>query len=170
MVAIGNGSGLQIQNTSSTFLQTPHSKLLLTRVLHCPHATANLLSINHFCLDNDCFFILTGTHFLIKANMTGKTILEGPSVNGLYPINLQSCFFNKANSYIALLGVSASFDTWHAWLGHASSAVVSRVLRTTHLPVSSRPNKNSVVNPVSMKNPSNCHLLPPLGLQHHPWS
>lgn len=117
---------------------------LVTRVLHCPHVAANLLSINHFCLDNDCFFILTGTHFLIKANLMGKTILEGPSVNGLYPINLQSCSFNKANSRIALLGVSASFDTWHARLGHASFAVVSRVLWTTHLPVSSRPNKNSV--------------------------
>jgi transposase InsO family protein len=143
-VAVGNGSGLQIQNTGSTFLQTPHSKLLLTRVLHCPQAAANLLSINRFCLDNDCFFILTGTYFLIKANRTGKTILKGPSVNGLYPINLQSCPLNKSNSCIALLGVSASFDIWHARLGHASSAVVSRVLRTSQLPVSSHPNKNSV--------------------------
>jgi transposase InsO family protein len=40
--------------------------------------------------------------------------------------------------------VSASFDTWHARLGHIAPVVVSRVLRTTHLPVSSRPNKHSV--------------------------
>lgn len=40
--------------------------------------------------------------------------------------------------------MSTSFDTWHPRLGHASSAVVSRVLRTTNLSVSSRPNKNSV--------------------------
>jgi hypothetical protein len=77
-----------IINTGFTFLRTPHSKFLLTRVLHCPNVAANLLSINRFCLDNDCFFILTGTHFLIKANLTSKTILEGPSINDLYTINL----------------------------------------------------------------------------------
>jgi hypothetical protein len=71
-VAVGNGSGLQIQNTGSTFFQTPHSKLLFTRVLHCPHVVVNLLSINRFCLDNDCFFILIGTHFLIKAKSDGQ--------------------------------------------------------------------------------------------------
>jgi len=169
-VAVGNGSGLQIHNTSSTFLQTPHSKLLLTHVLHCPHAATNLLSINRFCLDNDCFFILTGTHFLIKANLTGKTILEEPSVNGLYPINLQSCSFNKATSCIALLGVSVSFDTWHARLGHALSAVVSCVLRTTHLQSLLVQIKPQYVNSVSMENPSSCHLLTPLRLPHHPWS
>jgi hypothetical protein len=93
-VAVGNWSGLQIQNTGSTFLRTPHSKFLLTRVLHCPNVAANLLSINRFCIDNNCFFILTGTHFLIKANLTGKTIIEGPSINGLYPTNLRSCSLN----------------------------------------------------------------------------
>jgi histidinol-phosphate/aromatic aminotransferase/cobyric acid decarboxylase-like protein len=110
-VAVGNGSSLQIQNTGSTFLRTPHSNFLLTRVFHCPNVAANLLSINRFCLDNDCFFILTGTHFLIKANPTGQTILEGPRVNGHYLINPQHCSSNKASIWVALLGVSAFFDT-----------------------------------------------------------
>jgi transposase InsO family protein len=143
-VAVGNGSGLQIQNTGSTLLHTPQSKFLLTRVLHCPNVAANLLSINRFCIDNDCFFILTGSNFFIKDNQTGKTLLDGPSINGLYPIKLQNCSLNKTRSCVAFLGVSASFDIWHARLGHASSPIVSRVLNSNHLPVSSSPNKKSI--------------------------
>jgi hypothetical protein len=63
-VAVDNGSGLQIQNTGSTLLRTPQSKFLLTHVLHCPNVAANLLSIDRFCIDNDCFFILTSSNFL----------------------------------------------------------------------------------------------------------
>jgi transposase InsO family protein len=143
-VAVGNGSGLQIQNTGSTLLHTPQSKFLLTCVLHCPNVAANLLSINRFCIDNDCFFILTGSNFFIKDNQTGKTLLDGPSINGLYPIKLQNCSLNKTRSCVAFLGVSASFDIWHARLGHASSPIVSRVLNSNHLPVSSSPNKKSI--------------------------
>ncbi|RVX16244.1 putative mitochondrial protein [Vitis vinifera] len=59
-VAIGNGQGLSIAHTGTTIFHTPEAKLNLKRVLHCPQASANLLSINQFCLDNNCLFILTG--------------------------------------------------------------------------------------------------------------
>jgi hypothetical protein len=42
----------------------------MRRIFLCPQAIANLLSINQFCKDNDCFFILTGSHFFIKDNQT----------------------------------------------------------------------------------------------------
>lgn len=58
-VAVGNGSGLRIHNTGSLQLHTPNSTLHLHNVLHCPKAFVNLLSINKFCRDNSCFFILT---------------------------------------------------------------------------------------------------------------
>jgi hypothetical protein len=44
-VTVGNGGGLQISNTGSTLIQTPTSTLHLNNVLHCPLASANLLSI-----------------------------------------------------------------------------------------------------------------------------
>ena len=44
----------------------------------------------------------------------GKTIHEGLSVNGLYPINLQKCSLSHVHYAVAFLGVSTSFDTWHA--------------------------------------------------------
>jgi hypothetical protein len=84
-VVVGNGSGLPIQNTGSSIIQTANNKFLLKRVLHCLDVAANLLSINRFSLDNDCYFILTGSQFLINDFWTGRLLLEGPSINGLYP-------------------------------------------------------------------------------------
>jgi hypothetical protein len=71
-VAVGNGSGLQIQHTGSTLLRTPQTKFLLTRVLHCPNVAANLLSINRFCLDNNCFFYLNRFSFFYKGQSNGQ--------------------------------------------------------------------------------------------------
>lgn len=44
-VTVGNGGGLQIANTSSSLITTPSSQFFLHKFLHCPNATANLLSI-----------------------------------------------------------------------------------------------------------------------------
>jgi hypothetical protein len=134
-VAIGNGSRLPIHNTGSFTLQTPSSSFHFNRVLHCPTAMAKLLSINQFCLDNDCFFILTGSHYFVKDNKTGMTLLEGQSEGGLYPIHLNKYVVNKCRAHIALFGVKTSLDVWHARLGHPSSQVTKRVVSNFQLPV-----------------------------------
>lgn len=100
-VVVGNGSGLSIQNTGSLLLHTPSSSF---------NVNANLLSINQFCLDNDCFFILTSSHYFIKDNKTGKTLLEGHSEGGLYPIYMNKNFVNKCNARVALFGVKTSLN------------------------------------------------------------
>jgi hypothetical protein len=68
---------------------TPNSSFNLSNVLHCPQAYANLLSINQFCRDNNCFFfLLNGSHYFVKDNLTGITLLEGRSQGGLYLLHL----------------------------------------------------------------------------------
>jgi hypothetical protein len=67
-VRVGNGLGLVIKNTGTSFLHSQNSKFLLCNVLHCPKVVANLLSINKFRLDNDCLFELTGYDFIVKNN------------------------------------------------------------------------------------------------------
>jgi hypothetical protein len=47
-VTVGNGSGLQTQNISSSSFQFGPSGFHLNKILHCPQATSNLISINHF--------------------------------------------------------------------------------------------------------------------------
>jgi hypothetical protein len=39
-------------------------------------------------------FILTGSHYFIKENCIGLTLLEGRSEGGLYPLHLHSFLVN----------------------------------------------------------------------------
>lgn len=56
-VAVGNGTGLAIENTGSSLLHRSNSSFKLQNILHCPQASANLLSIQKFCLDFLLFYI-----------------------------------------------------------------------------------------------------------------
>jgi hypothetical protein len=111
-VGVGNGTGLLIHNTGSSIVQSPHSasSKLLSQILHCPDASANLLSINKFCKDNKCWFALTDIDFTVKDNLTGKILLHGPSENGLYPIRLHSHSLNKTPG--SLLSLVSKPLTW----------------------------------------------------------
>jgi len=135
-VAVGNGAGLAIENTGSTTLSTLHYKFHLHNVLHCPTASANLLSIQKFCADNFCYFILTSTHFFIKDLKTHVTLLEGRSENGLYPIRLPRNSPKYLQAFSAMFGIKTSTLGWHFRLGHPRTDVVSRVIQEFQLPVS----------------------------------
>lgn len=67
-VQVGNGSGLVVKHTRNSTLTFDHASFKLKNVFHCPNASTNLLSINQLCLDNDCYFVLTGTDFCVKDN------------------------------------------------------------------------------------------------------
>lgn len=56
-VAVGNGSNLLIDKSGSTLVHSSDfdSDFQLNNVLHCPQASAKLLSVQRFCADNDCF-------------------------------------------------------------------------------------------------------------------
>jgi len=88
-VAVGNGNGLQIQNIGSSSFQTPNSNSIvhLNNILHCPEVSANLLSINKFCKDNNCHFKLTDTYFLVKDNQTEEILLQGLCKDGVILCN-----------------------------------------------------------------------------------
>jgi len=83
---VGNGAGLVIKRTGPTSLQINKTNFHLSNILHYPHASSNLLSINKFCLDNNCYFILTSHDFTVKENQTNQTLLHEQVDNGLYPI------------------------------------------------------------------------------------
>jgi hypothetical protein len=65
-VTMGNGGGLQIANTSFSLITTSNNHFCLNNILHFPHASSNLLSIQKFCKDNHCYFTLTTNCLLIK--------------------------------------------------------------------------------------------------------
>ena len=77
---------IYITNNGSSMHATPKSKFLLTNILYCPSTSSNLLFIQHFCLDNNCYFILTVTRFFVKDLQTMEILLQGPSKASLYPM------------------------------------------------------------------------------------
>jgi hypothetical protein len=103
--------------------------------LHCPFASANLLSINKFCEDNKCWFALTYVDFTVKNNLTRTVMLHGPNENRLYPIRSQPYSHNKTRGFIALLGVKTTDMVWHQRLGHPSTSVLQHLFRHHHLPI-----------------------------------
>jgi hypothetical protein len=107
-VEVGNGSGLIIKHTRFSTLHTNHNSFQLNKVFHCPQAATNLLSINQLCLDNDCYFILTGMDFCVKENKTDRLLLHGLVEDGLYPINGNKNFINKFRCLTSKLGTKAT--------------------------------------------------------------
>jgi hypothetical protein len=138
-VAVGNGSGLTINNSGSTLVKSSNSisnsVFKLNNVLHCPKASTQLLSIQRFCKDNDCYFILTDSYFLVKDKHTKAILLAGKSENGLYPLRFQRSSLKAQHAAIALIGIRTSSLIWHYRLGHPAIDIVSRVVQSFHLPV-----------------------------------
>jgi hypothetical protein len=127
-VAVGNGAGLTIENTGSSTLHSSLSKFHLKQILHCPNASANLLSIQRFCQDNSCYFILTSYYFFVKDIRTPAILLEGKSKNELYPLQLKRNSLQRPYIFIAFLGIKTSSLGWHFRLWHPSYDMVSRVI------------------------------------------
>jgi len=135
-VSMGNGTGLTIENTGSSLVHSSHSSFKLNDILHCPQASANLLSIQKFCIDNSCYFILTSSHYFVKDLKTHTLLLEGKSENGLYPLRFGGKLLKSNKTFTALLGIKTTSLMWHFRLGHPSLEIVNRVVKDKHLPVS----------------------------------
>jgi hypothetical protein len=136
-VGVGNGSTLTIANSVSALLHSPKSDFHLHNVLHCPQAAANLISIQKLCLDNDCYFILTSTHYYVLNLQTHKILLEGESENGMYPLRSGKKTHQYNKDFTAMIGIRTSSLVWHFRLGHPSSEIVTRVVKDNKLPLSS---------------------------------
>lgn len=75
-VIVGDRVGLNIQNFGLSIVSSSKSQFLLKDILHCPKALINLISIKKFSSDNDCYFVLTSTFYLVKDNWRKATLLE----------------------------------------------------------------------------------------------
>jgi hypothetical protein len=142
-VAVGSGTSLSISNTGSSILYHSKISFKLNNILHCPTDVANLLSIEKFCVDNQCWFILTDSYFFVKENRTGQTLLQGPSRDGLYPI-LLSKEANKSRRFIAFIGISTSSVIWHRRLGHPAPHIINKLRQNAQLPILGAPSHQSL--------------------------
>lgn len=63
---VAHGTGLPINHISSTILSSNTTKFQLNDVLYCFNVSTNLLSVNKFSIDIDCYFIFLSRLFLCE--------------------------------------------------------------------------------------------------------
>jgi histone deacetylase 1/2 len=124
-VHTASGSGMAIDHVGHSVLHTPIRPIHLKNILHVPHTSKNLLSVNRLARDNHAFLEFHPDYFVIKEQATGRMLLKGPCEGGLYPLKSGS----KSQSNKEVLGVyKPTASVWHHRLGHASSHVVEQIL------------------------------------------
>uniref|UniRef100_A0A2N9FFA4 Reverse transcriptase Ty1/copia-type domain-containing protein n=1 Tax=Fagus sylvatica TaxID=28930 RepID=A0A2N9FFA4_FAGSY len=140
-IRVGNGTALPIHHIGTTQLTAPSTSFLLQNVLHVPTISNNLLSIQKFTSDTNTFLELHPNLFNVKDRVTRRTLLQGPSRNGLYPFPssvhrlIKSNVLNKrAASPHAFIGTRVSIPVWHSRLGHPAFRIVSRIVSRFGLP------------------------------------
>jgi hypothetical protein len=80
----------------------------------------------------------------VKDQATGRTVLHGPSRNGLYhfPLFVNKHHWSNKRSPTAFVGERVSHPQWHSRLGHPALRTVSRIISRFGLPVLPNSNKN----------------------------
>lgn len=153
---VGNGESLPILHIGSTKIYSPHKTFTLSNILHVPQLKRNLLSVQKFCHDNNVFFEFHSTFFAVKDTFTRKTLLTGPSDNGLYSLRLP---LSHPVHRVAFSAIRASSDTWHRRLGHPHPDLLKSMLFNFSLPVSNK-SLSASCNSCHMGKSSKLHLLP----------
>ncbi|KAI0500239.1 hypothetical protein KFK09_018448 [Dendrobium nobile] len=125
-VTLGNGHQIPIQNIGNGLLPTPQGSLRLTHLNLVPNLSFNLISVYKLTHDNDCLITFSSHGYELKDRKTRRTLLKGPSINGLYPIRAPHQSANDT-SQLALVSIQSVPDLWHRRLGHPSSATLSHL-------------------------------------------
>ncbi|KAJ0853298.1 putative RNA-directed DNA polymerase [Helianthus annuus] len=116
-VYFGNGQSLPITHVGNTKIL---GNLALNNVLVVPNLTKNLLSIGKLTEDNPVDVIFSHPYFYIQDRQTKETLARGCREDGLYVLR---------QTHEALVSSSscpkASFELWHARLGHVNFDVIS---------------------------------------------
>lgn len=65
VTSVNGGQGLHISQIGTSYIHSPTKSFTLSNTLYCPTASQNILSINQFSFDNDCFYVLHPKFFFV---------------------------------------------------------------------------------------------------------
>lgn len=85
-VVIGDGSGLSVSHVGSLSFASPNRVFHLHDTLCVPTIKKNLISVHHFAKHNNVYLEFHPSHFLVKDQITGVTLLKGECEDGVYPL------------------------------------------------------------------------------------
>ena len=118
-VIVGNGVSLPITHTGKL---SPSLDLQLLDVLVVPHFTKNLLSISKLTNDFPLSVTFTNNFLIVQNRQTGKVVATGKRDGGLYVLERGNFAFI---SVLKNKSLHASYDLWHARLGHVNHSIIS---------------------------------------------
>ena len=130
---VGNGTGLDITHIGTCHLSTPSNSFLLADTLHVPQISKPLIFVHKFSIDNNCYFEFWPSFFLVKDQVTRRTLLKGENKHGLYH------FLFTSKAAFLTSPSTESFDLWHSRLGHPHRQVLNKIAQQQHIPLSSAP-------------------------------
>ncbi|KAJ9550336.1 hypothetical protein OSB04_014381 [Centaurea solstitialis] len=149
-VSFGNGMTLPISHTGHTSL---NGDIRLRDVLVVPKITKNLLSVSKLTYDNCLDVLFSHPHFYIQDRKTKRVLAQGRCNHGLYVLSTgPQTFFASTRSEL-----KASFELWHARLGHVSYDTISLLNKKGQLSVTSILPKPSLCSSCQM---AKAHRLP----------
>ena len=118
-VIVGNGASLPITHTGTL---SPSSNFQLLDVLVVPRLTKNLLSISKLTSDFPLSVTFSHDHFVVQNRVTGTAVAKGKREGGLYVLERGNSAFV---SVLRNKNLHASFELWHARLGHVNHSILS---------------------------------------------
>ncbi|CAL9001466.1 unnamed protein product [Prunus brigantina] len=83
---VGDGNYLPISHIGCSVIETPSAQFALRNILHVPHITQNLMSMQNFLEDNQCSLTLSPSDFVIKDSATQKMLYHSPLKEGMYKL------------------------------------------------------------------------------------
>ncbi|GJW87026.1 putative RNA-directed DNA polymerase [Tanacetum coccineum] len=129
-VMFGNGKTLPITHTGST---TVSHDIPLRNVLVIPKLNKKLLSVSKLTTDHPVDVLFSQPFFYIHDRKTKRVLARGRCEHGLYVLK------DEPTAFIATAKVikPASYELWHARLGHVSFDVISTLNKLGVLSITS---------------------------------
>ncbi|KAM0027867.1 putative RNA-directed DNA polymerase [Helianthus debilis subsp. tardiflorus] len=142
-VVFGDGKTLSISHTGTS---TIANNLKLRNVLVVPGLTKKLLSISRLTKDHPVDVLFSDTYFHIQDRLSKQVLAEGSCVDGLYVLK------NSPQAFVATTRSSnkASYELWHARLGHVSFNIISLLNKLGVLSVTSLLPKPTICTPCQL--------------------
>ncbi|KAM5572540.1 hypothetical protein ABKV19_012545 [Rosa sericea] len=133
-ITIGNGTGLSVSHTGSSYIKPADHILRLNKVLHVPNLAMNLLSFTKLCRDNNCFITLDEKDIAVQDKASKTVLYQGKSsAEGLFLFKTPPVASIPELSHTAFVSSSTSYPVWHQRLGHPSPLILSKMMSCSQI-------------------------------------
>jgi histone deacetylase 1/2 len=156
---VGNNNGVSISHIGHSMLRSPKHTFTYSNILHVPHITKPLLSVQKFCRNNNVYFKFHASVFYVKDLTTKAVLFSGQSNDGLYVLS-ESSATTIPQAYCSPC-ISDVIDLWHHRLGHPTSRIFNLLVSKNKIMCTSR--RSLVQCQACPLGKSSCLLLRPTG-------